>query len=79
MSKFEREMAARGARVDMIQKAMREYENAMRTEYGSPYASMAGLLESLLTSLAADRLDSTEDLVRTLKRQASIHKTMETV
>jgi len=34
----------------------------------TPYAAMAGVLESLLTSLAADRLDSTEEVVRSLKR-----------
>jgi hypothetical protein len=47
---------------------MRAYEESCRAEYGSPYAAMAGVLESLLTSLAADRLDSTEEVVRSLKR-----------
>ena len=46
---------------------MREYEAALTSEYGSPYASMAGFLEGMLTSLAADRLDSTETVVNTLK------------
>ncbi len=68
MSKFLREMEARSARSAMIREALRAYEDSCRAEYGSPYAAMAGVLESLLTSLAADRLDSTEDVVRQLKR-----------
>lgn len=67
MSRFLREMDARRARSTMIREAMRAYEDSCRAEYGSPYAAMAGVLESLLTGLAADRLDSTEDVVRTLK------------
>jgi meiotically up-regulated gene 157 (Mug157) protein len=68
MNKFLREMEARSARSAMIREAMRAYEESCRAEYGSPYAPMAGVLESLLTSLAADRLDSTEEVVRSLKR-----------
>jgi meiotically up-regulated gene 157 (Mug157) protein len=68
MNKFLREMEARSARSAMIREAMRAYEESCRAEYGSPYAAMAGVLESLLTSLAADRLDSTEEVVRALKR-----------
>lgn len=67
MSKFENEMRVRRARREMITAAMREYEVALAAEYGSPYACMAGFLESLLTSIAADRLDTTEDVVDTLK------------
>jgi hypothetical protein len=67
MNKFVREMEARSARSKMISEAMREYEAALTSEYGSPYAFMAGFLESTLTSLAADRLDSTEELVRALR------------
>ena len=68
MNKLLREMEARSARSAMIREAMRAYEESCRAEYGSPYAAMAGVLESLLTSLAADRLDSTEEVVRSLKR-----------
>ncbi len=68
MSRLIREMEARSARSAMIREAMRAYEESCRAEYGSPYAPMAGVLESLLTSLAADRLDSTEEVVRSLKR-----------
>jgi meiotically up-regulated gene 157 (Mug157) protein len=68
MSSLIREMEARSARSAMIREAMRAYEESCRAEYGSPYAAMAGVLESLLTSLAADRLDSTEEVVRSLKR-----------
>lgn len=77
MSKFLREMDARRARCEMIRAAMREYEDAARVAYGSPYSAMAGILESMLTSLAADRLDSTEEVVRQLKRLAN--RKMETV
>ncbi len=68
MSRLIREMEARSARSAMIREAMRAYEESCRAEYGSPYAAMAGVLESLLTSLAADRLDSTEEVVRSLNR-----------
>ena len=68
MSRLIREMEARSARSAMIREAMRAYEESCRAEYGSPYAPMAGVLESLLTSLAADRLDSTEEVLRSLKR-----------
>lgn len=68
MSRLIREMEARSARSAMIREAMRAYEESCRAEYGSPYAPMAGVLESLLTSLAADRLDSTEEVVRSLNR-----------
>ncbi len=71
MSKFLREMQARSARSAMIREAMREYENSARAEHGSPYAAMSGVLEAMLTSLAADRLDSTEEVVRQLKRLAN--------
>jgi len=67
MSKFLKEMDARRARRELITAAIREYETALTAEYGSPYACMAGFLESLLTSIAADRLDTTEDVVNTLK------------
>lgn len=76
MNKFSREMEARSARSAMIREAMRAYEESCRVEYGSPYAAMSGVLESLLTSLAADRLDSTEEVVRTLKR---LSKTKEVI
>lgn len=67
MNKFVQEMNARHARSAMIRDAIRDYEDVLRAEYGSPYAGLAGVLESMLTSLAADRLDSTEDVVRQLK------------
>jgi hypothetical protein len=71
MNKFVREMEARSARSAMIREAMRTYEDSLRAEYGSPYAAMAGVLEAMLTSLAADRLDSTEDVVRQLNRMTN--------
>jgi hypothetical protein len=77
MSKFAREMEARSLRAGMIRNAMREYEDAARAAYGSPYAAMSGVLEAMLTSLAADRFDSTEEVVRHLKRLAKCK--METV
>jgi hypothetical protein len=67
MNKFLREMEARSARTAMIHEAMRAYEKLCREKDGSPYARMSGVIESMLTSLAADRVDSTEDVVRQLK------------
>lgn len=76
MSKFLREMDARRARSEMLRVALREYEDSLRAEYGSPYACMAGALESMLVSLAADRLDSTGDIVRQLRRMTVKTKEM---
>ena len=62
MSKILKEFEARNARFEMIRNALREYEAT-----GVSYAALAGFLESQLTALGADRLDSTEDLIRNLK------------
>jgi len=69
MNKFLKEMEARSARSKMIYDALREYEAAVKNngEAAYYYARLAGFLEANLVPLAADRLDSTEDLVRNLK------------
>ena len=69
MSKFVKELDARRARFEMLQEAMREFENraAEKFENGG-YAYIAGFLSSQLMSLAADRLDSTQDLINTLRK-----------
>lgn len=67
MNKFLKEMEARSARSQMIYNALREYEAAVKSNGDFPYARLAGFLEANLIPLAADRLDSTEDLVRNLK------------
>ncbi len=72
MSKIVKMLETRRARSEMIREAMREFENSCRDRYGSPYAAMAGVLESMLTSVAADRLDSTEDVVRQLKNLSKV-------
>jgi hypothetical protein len=72
MSKIVKMLETRRARSEMIREAMREFENSCRERYDSPYAAMAGVLESMLTSLAADRLDSTEDVVRQLKSLSKV-------
>ncbi len=72
MSKFLKMLEARSARSEMIREAMREYENSCRERYDSPYASMAGVFESMLTSLAADRLDTTEEVIRQLKNLSKV-------
>lgn len=76
MNKFLREMEARSARSKMIFDALREYEAALKNDGEFAYARLSGFLEANLVPLAADRLDSTEDLVRALK---SATKRMETV
>jgi hypothetical protein len=72
MSKFIEMLDARRARSAMIREAMREYENSCRERYESPYPAMAGVLESMLTVLASDRLDSTEDVIRQLKNLSKV-------
>jgi len=67
MNKFLKEMEARSARSKMIYEALREYEAAVKNDGEFAYARLAGFLEANLVPLAADRLDSTEDLVRNLK------------
>jgi hypothetical protein len=68
MNKFVKEMEARSARSKMIYEALREYEAAAKKIDSSvAYARLAGFLEASLVPLAADRLDSTEQLVRNLK------------
>lgn len=69
MNKFLKEMEARSARSKMIYDALREYEAALKEngEGAYHYARLAGFLEANLVPLAADRLNSTEDLVRNLK------------
>lgn len=76
MNKFVKEMDARSARSKMIVEALREYEAALKNDGVYAYARLAGFLETNLVLLAADRLDSTENLVRNLK---SATKRMETV
>jgi len=68
MNKFLKEMEARSARSQMIYDALREFhEAAIKNDGEFVYARLAGFLEANLISLAADRLDTTEDLVRKLK------------
>jgi histidinol phosphatase-like enzyme len=67
MNKFLKEMEARSARSKMIYDALREYEAAVKNDGEFAYARLAGFLEANLIPLAADRLDSTEELVRNLK------------
>ena len=69
MSALVRELDARRARFEMLQQSMREYENRVRERFpDGGYAYMAGFLQSQLMSLAADRLDTTEELIRNLNR-----------
>lgn len=67
MSRIQKELAVRNARFEMLQEAMRNFREASVDRYGS-YAYLAGWLETQLLTLAADRLDSTEDLLRDLNR-----------
>lgn len=67
MSRLLAELETHRVRSEMISAAMRDLEDSYRVLYGSPYAAMSGALQALLIMLAADRMDSTEDLVRQLK------------
>jgi hypothetical protein len=47
---------------------MRNYEDNVRRRYSDgAYAYMAGFLQSQLLSLAADRADTTDDLIKALE------------
>jgi len=75
MSKFVRELQVRGARFDMIQKVMREFEDSiLKKNPDAGYAYLAGYLSTMITSLAADRLDTTEDLIAKLKLAMKIEE-----
>lgn len=66
-------MDSRRARFDMIIEAMRDFEQSTKTEDGQyQYAYLAGFYMQQLLTLAADRLDSTENLVRELKSLTKI-------
>jgi len=62
MSKFARYIETRNARFDAIQAAVKEFE-LKKPEY----AYQSGFYISQLMSLAADRQDTTEDLIRALQ------------
>ena len=69
MSKLIKELDARRARFEMLQTAMREFEDKVRQKFpDGGYAYISGFLSSQLMSLAADRLDSTEQVIRDLRR-----------
>jgi hypothetical protein len=69
MSNFIKELDARRARFEMLQTAMREFEDRTKEKYPEGgYAYISGFLSSQLMSLAADRLDSTEQVIRDLRR-----------
>ncbi len=73
MSKIVKMMDARRARVEMIIEAMRDFEQSNKTEDGQyQYAYLAGFYMQQLLTIAADRLDSTENLVRELKSLTKI-------
>ena len=62
MSKFAQYIDTRNARFESIREAVKEFETK-RPEY----AYQAGFYLSQLLSIAADRQDSTEELIRNLK------------
>ena len=72
MSPLELELQVRRARLDVLQVAMRNYEEQVRERYpDSAYAYMAGFLQSQLMSLAVDRADTTDDLIKALNANIS--------
>lgn len=67
MSALARELEVRRARFDALQVAMTEFQRKVHDRYGGDgFAYMAGFFQSQLMSLAADRLDTTDDLIKAL-------------
>jgi hypothetical protein len=72
MSPLELELQVRRARFRVVQVAMRNYEERVRERYpDSAYAYMAGFFQSQLLSLAVDRADTTDDLIKALNANIS--------
>lgn len=72
MSPLELELQVRRARLDVLQVAMRNYEERVRERFpDGGYAYMAGFLQSQLLSLAVDRADTTDDLIKALNANIS--------
>ena len=80
MSKFVRELQVRGARFEKIQTVMREFEDSvLKKNPDAGYAYLAGYLSTMIISLAADRLDTTENLISDLKYGIKRNQEEETV
>ena len=66
-SAFVRQLEARSARMNAMNEAYQVFADALRERFDSEgYAYQAGFFQSQLFSLAADRRDSTEELVRSM-------------
>ena len=68
MNKFAKSLGDRHARFELLNDAMKEFEQSTKTENGQyNYSYLAGFYMSQLLMLAADNRESTEDLVKTLE------------
>ena len=75
MSALDLELQVRRARLEVLQNAMRNYEDNVRRRYSDgAYAYMAGFLVAQLLSLAADRADTTDDLIKALEINGQMRK-----
>lgn len=71
-SAFVRQLEARSARMNAMNEAYQVFADALRDRFnGEGYAYQAGFFQSQLFSLAADRRDSTEELVRSMLNAAN--------
>jgi len=71
-SAFVRQLEARSARMNAMNEAYQVFADALRERFDSEgYAYQAGFFQSQLFSLAADRKDSTDELVRSMLNAAN--------
>lgn len=71
-SAFVRQLNARSARLNAMNGAYETLANALRERFGNEgYAYQAGFFQSQLFSLAADRKDSTDELVDVMLKAAA--------
>lgn len=71
MSAFVRQLEARSARMDKMNEAYNVLVEVMRNRFnGEAYAYQAGFFQAQLFSLAADRKDSTDELVEAMLKAA---------
>jgi hypothetical protein len=71
MNKFVKNLGDRHARFELLHDAMKEFEQSTKTENGQyNYSYLAGFYMSQLLMLAADKKESTEELIRTINSVA---------
>jgi hypothetical protein len=63
-------IAKRNKRYDEVKVVMDQFAEAMKKNNDYGYAYMAGYLQSLVVSIAADSVESTEDVINQLKNSS---------